>query len=208
MYPEAIDHGIKEEENAKFYYSKVSEKKHRSFNLKEPGLLTSRSYSWIGAGLDGIRKFQCCDPTVVEIKWPFKAKDLDPKIAFLLPTVGRRKDENGNFFSWQKIIYINYSCFRRKAQVLKCMPFLGAKRGVMVPGVPCVDRGNWGWECSNLCCYVLDLRKQHKSVLYEVRFAKIPVLYAHHTSKCTRFSWWAHTKWCRAFSEWADPRTL
>ena len=28
------------------------------------------------------------------------------------------------------------------AQVLKCRPFLGAKRGVMVSGVPCVNRGN------------------------------------------------------------------
>ena len=38
-YPEAIEHGVKEEENAKFYYSKLSEKKHCSFDLKEPGLL-------------------------------------------------------------------------------------------------------------------------------------------------------------------------
>ena len=35
---------------------------------------------------------------VVEIKCPFKGKDLDLKIAFLLPTVSREKDENGNFF--------------------------------------------------------------------------------------------------------------
>ena len=35
-----------------------------------------------------------------------------------------------------------YSGFRRKARVLKCKPFLVAKRGVMVPGVPCVNRGN------------------------------------------------------------------
>ena len=35
---------------------------------------------------------------VVEIKCPFKGNDLDPKIAFLLPTVGGKKDENGNVF--------------------------------------------------------------------------------------------------------------
>ena len=98
MYPEAIEHGIKEEENAKFYYSKVNEKKHCSFDLEEPGFLISSSYSWTGASLDGIRKCQCCDPSVVEIKCPFKGKDLDPKIAFLLPTVGGKKDENGNVF--------------------------------------------------------------------------------------------------------------
>ena len=98
VYPEAIEHGIKEEENAKFYYSKLNEKKHCSFDLEEPGLLISSSYSWIRASLDGIRKCQCCEPTVVEIKCPFKGKDLDPKIAFQLPTVGGKKDENGNVF--------------------------------------------------------------------------------------------------------------
>ena len=54
VYPEAIEHGIKEEENAKFYYTKVNEKKHCSFDLEEPGLLISSSSSWIGANLDGI----------------------------------------------------------------------------------------------------------------------------------------------------------
>ena len=35
---------------------------------------------------------------VVEIKCPFQGNDLDPKIAFLLPTVGGKKGENGNVF--------------------------------------------------------------------------------------------------------------
>ena len=98
MCPEAIDRGIKEEENAKCYYQKFSEKQHCSFDLQKPGLLISSSYFWIGASLDSTRKFHCCDPSVVEIKCPFKGKDLDPKIAFLLPTVSGKKDENGNFF--------------------------------------------------------------------------------------------------------------
>ena len=66
------------------------------------------------------------------------------------------------------------------------------KGGVMVPGVPCVNRGNGGWESNNLCYHVLALRKQHnlKNVLFcEDRFAKIPVLYAHLTYKRTRRSW-------------------
>ena len=54
--PEAKEHGIKEEENAKFYYSKVNEKKHCTFDLEESGLLISSSYSWIRASLDGIKK--------------------------------------------------------------------------------------------------------------------------------------------------------
>ena len=51
VYPEAIEHGIKEEENAKFYNSKLNEKKHCSFYLGEPDLLISSSYSWIGTSL-------------------------------------------------------------------------------------------------------------------------------------------------------------
>ena len=97
MYPEAIEYGIKEEDSAKFCYSKVSEKQHCSFEFEEPGLIISRHYSWIGASLDGIRKCQCCDPTVVEIKCPFKGKDLDPKVAFLLPSVGGKKDKDGKY---------------------------------------------------------------------------------------------------------------
>ena len=54
-YPEAIEHGIKEEANAKFYYSQVCEKQHSGFTLEEPGLLVSTEYSWVGASLDGIR---------------------------------------------------------------------------------------------------------------------------------------------------------
>ncbi|KAK2569819.1 hypothetical protein P5673_005670 [Acropora cervicornis] len=56
VYPEAIEYGIKEEDGAKFYYSKVSEKQHCSFEFEEPGLIISRHYSWIGASLDGSTK--------------------------------------------------------------------------------------------------------------------------------------------------------
>ena len=104
-YPDAIEHGIKEECNAKFYYSKVCEKQHSAFELKEPGLLISAKYSWLGGSLDGIRKCSCCNPAVVEIKCPFNGKDLDPKTAFLLPSVGGVKDENGNFYLDENHLY-------------------------------------------------------------------------------------------------------
>ena len=59
-----------------------------------------------------------------------------------------------SFLIWSISLAL-YSGFRRKAQVLKCRPFFGVKRGVIVSGVPCVNRGNWGWESSNLCYHVL-----------------------------------------------------
>lgn len=96
-YSDAIEYGMKEESNAKFYCSKVYEKQHSAFKLEEPGLLLSTEYSWIGASLDGIRKCSCCNPAVVEFKCPFSGNDLDPKNAFLLPSVGGVKDKDGNF---------------------------------------------------------------------------------------------------------------
>ncbi|KAK2557047.1 hypothetical protein P5673_020905 [Acropora cervicornis] len=46
-YPQAIEYGIKDEDGAKVYYSKVSEKQHRSFEFEEPGRIISRHHSWI-----------------------------------------------------------------------------------------------------------------------------------------------------------------
>ena len=105
VYPGAIECGIKEEDGARFYYSKVSEKQYCSFEFEEPSLIISRHYSWIGAHLDGFRHCQCCDPTPVEIKCAFKGKDLDPKVAFLLPSVGGKKIKMGSIFL-MKITYI------------------------------------------------------------------------------------------------------
>ena len=105
-YPEAIDHGIREEENAKFNYSKVIEKQPCSFDLQKPGVLISHSYSWIGASLDGIRTCQCYDPTVVEIKCPFKGKDLDPKNCFPASNCWWKKKKSANLFFLAKITYI------------------------------------------------------------------------------------------------------
>ena len=104
VYPEAIEHGIKEEENAKFYYSKVNEKKHCSFDLEEPGfLIISSSYSWTGASLDGIRKCQCCDPSVV--KFHLKGRILTLKLLSCYQMLVEKKMKMRMFF-WTKIIYI------------------------------------------------------------------------------------------------------
>ena len=65
-----------------------------------------------------------------------------------------------------------YSGFRRKARgVIKCRPFLIAKMGFTVLGVPCVDRGNWGRERD-----VIPLRDQN-ATFCEERFGKNRALY-------------------------------
>ena len=66
-----------------------------------------------------------------------------------------------------------------------------AKRGVMVPGVPCVDRGNWGRE------------KRHCSLIVTER------------GVLRRKFWWeshlirsSRIQRCRSFSERASPRII
>ena len=75
----------------------------------------------------------------------------------------------------------------------------------MVPGVPCEDGGNWGWERD------ITIGKQHNlhNALCFVKtvcenWCLIP---SFHIQTHTPFVV-GHTKWCRAFSEWAGPRIL
>ena len=69
------------------------------------------------------------------------------------------------------VSYLHDSCFRRKARVLQCKP-----------GVPDVERGNWGWECDRLLYLVSALREQCKytecCVLWR-KFVKNHALYVH-----------------------------
>ena len=122
VYPEAIEYGIKEEDGAKFYYSKVSEKQHCSFEFEEPGLIISRHYSWIGASLDGIRKCQCCDPTVVEINAHLKGNTSTLKLLSCYLVLVGKKMKMGGIFS-TKITYIIFK-FRLACQFQVCKPVI------------------------------------------------------------------------------------
>ena len=100
MYPKAIQIGIKEH-SAKFYYSKVNEKQHGSFELEEPSLLIRVDYSWVGASLDG----QCCDPAVEETKCLLKERTLTQKLLFCYLVLEDKKIKMGSIFL-MKIIFI------------------------------------------------------------------------------------------------------
>jgi len=93
---------------------------------------------------------------------------------------GRRKQPTRNFprrakkrnetdeedSRWhEKHFNVYYSGFRRKARIIKCKPFLVARTGIMVPGVPSVDRGNW--ENATSFCIVCSLFVN--DVLYGMR---------------------------------------
>ena len=78
---------MEKEKEAKCRNAILLEKSHHGLSLEQIGLTVSTRHAWLGASLDGIRKCNCCKPTVVEIKCPINGKDLDPKSAFLLRTL-------------------------------------------------------------------------------------------------------------------------
>lgn len=94
-YPAAIQHGIEKESEAKMAFSKILKKKHRNFYLKETGLVVHPVHGWVGASPNGIRQCCCCMDTLVEFKCPYLGRDMDPKSAFLLDSVGGAVDETG-----------------------------------------------------------------------------------------------------------------
>ena len=75
---------------------------------------------------------------------------------------------------------------RRRARARKCKPLFVAKMGVMVPGVPCVDRGNCGRELALCECSVL-----RRMFWQESRLVR-----------------WCHLQRCRSFSERVGPRIV
>ena len=81
--------------------------------------------------------------------------------------------------SFQRLLKDNYSCFLvitlasvyGKPESENATDFL-AKRGVMVPGIPCIDCGNWGRERDIA-------RSCQNSVFWEESFGKYRSLHIH-----------------------------
>ena len=86
--PVAIKYGTEKEDEAKTCYCRIMKKQHIKFGFSETGLVLSPDHGWVGASPDGIRECYCCEDTLVEFKCPYTGRDMDPKSAFLLDTVG------------------------------------------------------------------------------------------------------------------------
>ena len=96
---------------------------------------------------------------------------------------------NFKFSTFFRVLFALWSLKYPHPKSQKTPQVLRRQKEVIVPGVPCVNRGNWGWESSNFGYYSLFVHNINlqNAVFYEVRVAKIPVLYAHLRYKCTRF---------------------
>ena len=60
--------------------------------------MLSPEYGWLGASPDGIKECHCCRDRLVEFTCPYTSRNMDPKMAFLLDTVGGAIDANGKHF--------------------------------------------------------------------------------------------------------------
>jgi hypothetical protein len=104
--PVAIKYGTEMEDEAKTSYCRIMKKQHIKFGFSETGLVLSPDHGWVGASPDGIRECHCCEDTLVEFKCPYTGRDMDPKSAFLLDTVGGAINEAG--FPYIRKNHIHY----------------------------------------------------------------------------------------------------
>ena len=102
----AIKYGTEMEDEAKTSYCRIMKKQHIKFGFSETGLVLSPDHGWVGASPDGIRECHCCEDTLVEFKCPYTGRDMDPKSAFLLDTVGGAINEVG--FPYIRKNHIHY----------------------------------------------------------------------------------------------------
>lgn len=77
FYSVATSWGCKLEEHALDLYRNVMMKEHQKFRVSKCGLFLSLERAYIGASPDGLAYCSCCGEGCVEIKCPFKHKDVN-----------------------------------------------------------------------------------------------------------------------------------
>ena len=72
---EAMEYGVQMEEKALKMFSQQFCKNHINGKIDNMGLILSKSLPFIGASLDGYATCDCCNPSVIEIKSPFRLRE-------------------------------------------------------------------------------------------------------------------------------------
>ncbi|XP_070560516.1 uncharacterized protein [Ptychodera flava] len=76
---EATEYGINCEPVARYFYYNEYKKSHQNAVVVNSGLFISKKYPYLGASPDGIVLCKCCEKGILEIKCPFKYKDMSPE---------------------------------------------------------------------------------------------------------------------------------
>ena len=72
------------EDNGILAYKEKMLEKHRNFKIKSSGFVISSEYSFHGASPDGLVSCDCCSEGFVEIKCPFRYRNMTPDCAIAL----------------------------------------------------------------------------------------------------------------------------
>ena len=72
---EAMEYGIQMEEKALTIFFQQFCKNHKNAKIESKGLILSESLPFVGASLDGYATCECCNPSVIEIKSPFRLRE-------------------------------------------------------------------------------------------------------------------------------------
>ena len=139
----------------------------------------------------------------------YDSKDLQFQITFLAKVRCSLLPLNGVLWSrWKPLLAWNGSRLRHRKFITRASVYgkpesenatvFLAKRGVMIPGIPCVDCGNWGWEGASSCCHALAFRNSSKlcSVFWRTCYRDSRLLRScHHIQTHTLFVWMMSSKY-------------
>ena len=105
--------GIDNEEKARVRYIEEKKLSHHNFECTLSGFVIDLDRPYLGASADGIATCKCCPPRVVEIKCPFKHKDVLPMEAaksdpdFCLDDKGHLKETHAYYTQIQLQEHVN-----------------------------------------------------------------------------------------------------
>ena len=66
------------EDKARDLYVRIKSEEHEGFACRHLGFLIDENMPYIGASADSIATCNCCKPRVLEIKCPYKYKEVIP----------------------------------------------------------------------------------------------------------------------------------
>ncbi|XP_049515774.1 uncharacterized protein LOC125941938 [Dermacentor silvarum] len=141
----AMKHGIEHEETARQQYVQYQRQHHMDFKCRDAGLFICEEFQFIAASPDGIVECSCCGRGVLEIKCPYKYRDVPineiSEKGFYLDENRRLKDSHEYMFQVQaemasaNVNYCDFVCWSKKGfivlRILRDRDFLAKHMSVL-----------------------------------------------------------------------------
>ncbi|XP_021342823.1 uncharacterized protein LOC110443137 [Mizuhopecten yessoensis] len=125
---EAVKWGIDHEEECRRAYQHHQQKGHASFTCEDSGFVVKPAHPFLGASPDGIVSCQCCGKGTVEIKCPYKHRDITVQEAaikdkdFCLDATLKLKKKHRYFTQIQMQMFVTNCHYTDFVVYTKCQP--------------------------------------------------------------------------------------